>query len=155
MKKTGILLCILVASGVTSAQEVISTQGDTYTTGSAIVDFTIGEVVINTVTDGTNDITQGFHQTTWNFASIEDHNTAYEVIVFPNPTEDILNIEAPIFKDVSYILYDAQGRVVLNNTLIDKQTALDVRAFAPGNYSLVLLSKEQRPLKTFKLIKQQ
>ena len=30
------------------AQEVVSTQGDSYTNSSGSIDFTIGEVVINT-----------------------------------------------------------------------------------------------------------
>jgi hypothetical protein len=46
-----------------SSQEVVSAQGDSYSNTSGSIDFTIGEVVINTGTDGNNDITQGFHQT--------------------------------------------------------------------------------------------
>ena len=35
-------------------QEIVSAQGDFYTNASGSIDFTIGEVVINTGTDGTN-----------------------------------------------------------------------------------------------------
>jgi len=37
-----------------SAQEVLSTQGDSYMNGTGSIDFTIGEVIINTGTDGSN-----------------------------------------------------------------------------------------------------
>jgi len=66
MKKL-LLLGALALSTITYGQEVVSTQGDSYTNASGSIDFTIGEVVINTGTGGTNDLTQGFHQTNWNF----------------------------------------------------------------------------------------
>ena len=38
----------------------------------------MGEVIINTGTDGAIDLTQGFHQTNWNFVSAEDYVRGYE-----------------------------------------------------------------------------
>ena len=67
MKKNTLVLFSLLATGTVSAQEVVATQGGSYSNTSASIDFTIGEVIIATETDGTNDITQGFHQTNWNF----------------------------------------------------------------------------------------
>ena len=65
MKKNTLVLFSLFASLAVTAQEVISTQGESYSNASASIDFTIGEVIINTETAGTNVITQGFHQTNW------------------------------------------------------------------------------------------
>ena len=56
----------LLSTLAVSAQEVVATQGDTYSNAIANIDFTIGEVIIDTGTDGTNDLTQGFHQTNFN-----------------------------------------------------------------------------------------
>ena len=61
MKRHTLVLFSLLATGTVSAQEVVSSQGDSYSNGS--IDFTLGEVIIATGTDGTNDLTQGFHQT--------------------------------------------------------------------------------------------
>ena len=72
MKKL-LLLGAIALSLNSLGQEVVSTQGDSYTNASGSIDFTIGEVVINTVTDGTNDLTQGFHQTNWNFLGVDTH----------------------------------------------------------------------------------
>ena len=60
MKKHTLVLFSLLATGTVSAQEVVSTQGDSYSNGIGSIDFTLGEVVIATGTDGTNDLTQGF-----------------------------------------------------------------------------------------------
>ena len=152
--KTLLLFGVLTLSLNSLGQEVISTQGDSYTNASGGIDFTIGEVVINTVTDGTNDITQGFHQTNWNFLGVEDFAPNYEAIIFPNPTEDVLNIRTSAFENVTYTLYDAQGKLVMQDKLSAEQTPIQVSQLAPGNYSITLSNGTQE-LKTFKLIKQQ
>ncbi|MDG1735287.1 MAG: hypothetical protein P8H94_05510 [Crocinitomicaceae bacterium] len=76
----------LISTLAVSAQKVVSTQGDSYSNTSANINFTIGEVVINTGTNGTNELTQGFHQTNWDFVGMEDHSPSFEASVFPNPT---------------------------------------------------------------------
>ena len=54
MTKITLVLFSFFASLAVSAQEVVSTQGDSYSNASANIDFTIGEVIIDTGTDGTN-----------------------------------------------------------------------------------------------------
>ena len=90
MKKITLVLFSLFATLSVSAQEVVSTQGDSYSNASGSIDFTIGEVVIDTGTDGTNDLTQGFHQTNWNFVGLDDNDPSYEAIIFPNPTAECI-----------------------------------------------------------------
>ena len=149
-----LLLGLLAIINSVHSQEVVSTQGETYSSPNAIIDFTVGEVVINTVSDGTNNITQGFHQTNWNFLGLENHTPSFEAIIYPNPTEDVLNIRTSTFENVRYTLYDAQGKLVMQNILSSEQTPIQVSQLAPGSYSLTLNNDTQN-LKTFKLIKQQ
>ena len=152
MKKNALLLLTLITTLSVSAQEVVSSQGDSYSNGSGSIDFTLGEVVIATGTDGTNDLTQGFHQTNWNFLGVEDFAPNYEAIIFPNPTEDVLNIKTSMFENVTYTLYDGLGKLVMQDILSAEQTPIQVSQLAPGSYSLTL-NNETQNLKTFKLIK--
>ena len=152
MKKHTIVLFSLLATGSVSAQEVVATQGESYSNASANIDFTLGEVIIATGTDGTNDITQGFNQTNWNFVGVEDHALNYEATIFPNPTSDLLNIKTSTFENVTYSLYDAQGKLVMQDKLSAEQTPIQVSQLAPGSYSLTL-NNENQNLKTFKLVK--
>ena len=154
MKRHTLVLFSLLATGTVSAQEVVSTQGDSYSNASGSIDFTLGEVIIATETDGTNDLTQGFHQTNWNFVGVEDHSPNYEATIFPNPTSDVLNIRTSTFENVTYTLYDALGKMVKQGKLSTEQTPIQVSQLAPGRYSLTL-NNETEKLKTFKLIKQQ
>lgn len=136
------------------AQEVVSTQGDSYTNASGSIDFTIGEVVINTLSDGTNDLTQGFHQTHWNFVGLDDYVPEFTASIFPNPTEDILNIKTPYFEDARYIMYDERGRVVAEGSLDQEITGVSVKHLLPGAYELNLVTVYNGGgLKRFKLIK--
>ena len=152
MKKNTLVLFLFFASLAVSAQEVVATQGESYSNASASIDFTIGEVIINTGTDGTNDLTQGFHQTNWNFLGLEDFAPNYEAIIFPNPTQEVLNIRTSMFENVTYTLYDAQGKLVMQNILSAEQTPIQVSQLAPGSYSLTLNNATQN-LKIFKLVK--
>ncbi len=152
MKKHALVLFSLLTTLTVSAQEVIATQGDSYSNASANIDFTIGEVIINKGTDGTNDLTQGFHQTNWNFVGLEDFAPDYEAIIFPNPTEDVLNIRTSTFENVTYTLYDTQGKLVMQNILSAEQTPIQVSQLAPGAYSLCI-NDQTGQLKNFKLIK--
>ena len=140
-----------------SAQVVVSTQGDSYSNANGSIDFTVGEAIINTGTDGTNDLTQGFHQTNWNFLGVEDNAPNYEASIFPNPTSDVLNIKTSSFENVTYTLYDAQGKLVLQSILAAEVTPIQVSHLAPGAYSLQLTFEEGKKSasksKTFKLIK--
>jgi hypothetical protein len=137
-----------------SAQEIISTQGDSYANSNGSIDFTIGEVITETVSDGTYDMTQGFHQTNWNFAGIVDHKPTFQALIYPNPTSAYLNIQASDFNNVEFKLFDAQGKIVKAGRLETSETLVHVKELAPGNYSLVLF-QTQNFLKTFKLTKLQ
>lgn len=149
-----LLLGLLTIINSVYSQEVVSTQGETYSSPNAIIDFTVGEVVINTVSDGTNNITQGFHQSNWNFVGLENHTPSFEAIIFPNPTSEVLNIRASAFENVTYTLYDAQGKLIVKDKLTAEQTLIPVSQLATGSYSITLNNPTQN-LKTFKLIKTQ
>ncbi|PHR18001.1 MAG: hypothetical protein COA38_20230 [Fluviicola sp.] len=153
-KKALIAFSFIVGSTITFGQEVISSQGDSYSNGTGSIDFTIGEVVINTVSNGTNYLTQGFHQTTWNFVKLEEFDANFVVSIFPNPTQDVLTIQATAFEDVKFVLTDATGRIVMEDILTGELTPLDVASFEAGNYNLSL-EKGSSILKTIRLIKTQ
>ena len=152
MKKNTLVLFSFFASLAVTAQEVVATQGESYSNGSGSIDFTLGEVIIATGTDGTNFITQGFHQTNWTFLGLEDFAPNYEATIFPNPTSEVLNIRTSTFENVTYTLYDVQGKLVMQDILSAEQTPIQVSQLTLGSYYLTLTNETQN-LKTFKLVK--
>ena len=152
MKKNTLGFFSLLFTLSLSAQEVVSTQGSSYSNASGAIDFTIGEVIINTGTSGSASLTQGSHQTNWKFLGLTDFAPNYDVTIFPNPTSEFLTIQTNSYENVQYSLFDAQGKIVLEGNLTNSQTQLKVNQLANGNYTLSL-SKEKLLLKTMKLVK--
>ena len=62
MKILELCVCFVIAANSMFAQQVISSAGETYSNINGSIAFTIGEVVIFTGTNGTTNLTQGFHQ---------------------------------------------------------------------------------------------
>jgi hypothetical protein len=118
-----------------SAQVVISSKWETYTNSNGSIDSTIGEVVINTVTNGSNFLTQRFHQTKWNFFGVEEYDFNVLITIYPNSTSDFLNISSENNESLSYEVYDGQGKLVLKNKLVGPTTQISVSNFASGYYS--------------------
>lgn len=155
MKKKTTLVLILILYGGVYGQEVISTQGNSYQGTNASIDYTIGEPIIFTGNDGSNSLTQGFHQTKWEYASIDIHNAEFNANVYPNPVENTLTIESEEFNGKNYAIYDATGRIVSEGNLESEKTQVSASEWAPGSYSVVLFDNDQEKLKTVKLIKNQ
>ena len=138
---------------ISFGQEVISSQGDSYTDASGSIHFTLGEVIIETVGNVDNDLTQGFHQTNWSFVGIDDLDPSFEVKVYPNPTEDYLIITSFDYANKIYELYDANGKIISEGHLLEEITKIDTRALLPASYSIKIKNTDHTDLKTIKLIK--
>lgn len=152
MNKSILILLFVGSFTFVDAQEVIATQGDSYTAAPGTLDFTIGEVVINTASNATTDLTQGFHQTNWKFSGLEDFAPEFVITVFPNPTSDYLHIQTTDYQNLHVELFDEAGKLVAQENLLTETTSIRVVDLATGNYSLVV-SNHSGKLKLFKLIK--
>lgn len=135
------------------AQNVISTQGDSYITPSLSVDFTIGEPVINTISDGITTLTQGFQQTNWSFLGLEDWASETTIFVFPNPMTETLVVKSEEYEGMYFQLIDESGRLIVTNNLISNETVIPVANLSSGTYHLKVINKDQKEIKNFHLIK--
>jgi hypothetical protein len=133
MKKLFFVLGFLFTIINLSAHDAVSRQDETYSNSTGSIDFTVGEVIINTVK---NDLTQGFHQRNWNFLGVENFATDYVASIFPNPTADVLNIKINTFENVTYMLCEAQVKRVMKHILSVELTPIELSQFALRSYSL-------------------
>ncbi|WP_452599660.1 hemagglutinin protein [Pontimicrobium sp. MEBiC01747] len=62
--RLGILLLAFQMNAQSIERQVIGSAGTTLTNGTVSLDFTVGELAVSTITDGTTTLTQGFHQGT-------------------------------------------------------------------------------------------
>jgi len=78
-----------------------------------------------------------------------DDISALGIVVYPNPTNDVLNIETRL--DVKVDLYDMMGRTVLSETG-SNTIRLSLISLSQGTYNMVITHKENRYSK--RIIKQ-
>ena len=69
------------------------------------------------------------------------------IVVYPNPTKDVLNIDTRL--DVDVEVYDMVGKQVINET---NSKRIDFRGMPNGIYNVVLIHEELRITK--RVIKQ-
>ncbi|NQX97491.1 MAG: T9SS type A sorting domain-containing protein [Flavobacteriales bacterium] len=154
-----ILLIILftisiISVGQTIEREVISSNGNFYSNSAGQLSTTLGEIIISTVSSSINTLTQGFHQTQITVTNIKDHQTDFEMNVYPNPTSNFITIKVKELKEkTSFSIYTVEGKMILSNSLTLLETKLNVVTFAKGNYFLKI-TQDKKIIKTYKIIKQ-
>ena len=61
-------------------------------------------------------------------------NDPLEVSVYPNPTKGVLKIKMNNIKNAELTIYDVSGKVVLNKTIIQNMSVLDISFLKEGSY---------------------
>ena len=155
--KGNLLFLFVMFIGVSStAQQVVASSGNSFSTVSYSVDWTLGEPVIETFTGSNNMLTQGFHQTKLVVTSLQDLTfPGLEVKVFPNPTENFLRIEVlqqgnDVFR---YELSEITGRKIWLKELKTQSDQIDMSSYASGIYLLHLFNSRDEHIKICKIIK--
>ena len=132
-----ILLCLpILGFGQVTSPSVVSSSGDSYSNGSVIMDYTLGEIVVETHTNSTTILTQGFHQ-----GVLEVHtgvvNIDIKTKVYPNPTRNFLIVELEENVNADILVYDINGKLVIKDRLNnEQQKQLDFSFLKQGNYLL-------------------
>lgn len=85
--------------------------------------------------------------------STSDSRAVPNINIYPNPAQDILNINLPknSFSDYSFFIYDIQGRLIKHNKLENNNTKIDIGDIRTGIY-LLQISTRSEVLKMEKLI---
>jgi hypothetical protein len=157
--KSKVYLFIFIISfawGSLQAQQVISSGGASAVGTGVQLSWTIGEPVIATFTGTSAILTQGFHQSKLTVTAIDPTLfPGLEVSVYPNPvsTSLRLHISGDRLQNLTYILYNIEGKAVLNKEIVSSPELIQMELFSSGTYLLKVL-RDNAPLKTFKVIKE-
>jgi len=115
---------------------VVSSSGDSYSNGGVIMDYTLGEIVIETFSNSTTILTQGFHQGNLK-VSTSVENIDIMTKVYPNPTTNFLIVELEKNVNAELLVYDINGKIVIKDKLNEeRQKQLDFSFLTQGNYLL-------------------
>lgn len=86
-------------------------------------------------------------------AAIPNAPANAEVAIYPNPSADMVWLDAPsTYNTVS--LYNSLGQCVLTQPLTTKHTSINLTHFASGVYSLTLSSTDKSLISHYKIVRQ-
>ena len=95
-----------------SAQELLGSAG-----ASGSSNFSLGEFSINTLSDSSNYLTQGFQQTKLSAVSIESTDLVSDLILFPNPTNEYVKLQWGVnIESCTLIISDMFGRIIRSSS---------------------------------------
>ena len=158
MKKIPLLLIMVIATFYASSQgivqQVYASSGSYFSNGTYSLSSTIGEPITATFNSTTYYLTQGFQQPNYLVTMVEDFDKNANIIVYPNPTDDFINIDLGTtnLDKYRFQLYDVTGRLMMTGNIIDKITKLDIGSYASDIY-FIRLSLDNKIIKNFKVQK--
>lgn len=138
-----VFLQLILLTGLTdytNAQEinpcVVSSGGETFTASGISLDFVIGEIVTESYTAQSVNLTQGFLQGMEGGLAINEHSINIDDIkIYPNPSSDIFNIMCKgLDKPISAEIVNIQGCVVQSVHFTGNPTAVSLEQLKPGLY---------------------
>lgn len=157
MKPILVLFVLFFAAIATDAQQVVASLGNTSSAAGYIVDWTLGESVIETISGSNHILTQGMHQTKLLVTAISEMELhGLEVKVFPNPTGRFLKLEIIQTGNEQFFFYeisDITGRKSVHKEMQANTEEIDMDSFVSGIYLLNVVSQNHKNVKVFKIIK--
>ena len=142
----------------TLQNDVIANAGENYYFGDKAISWTLGESIIESFHTDDIFISQGFHQPF--IILLEIPVNAFPPLhlsVFPNPAEDLLQIEIPdpeINEHYLLTLYDINGKSLLSREIyLTDRIELDIRPYAAGMILLNIERESDGSKYYFKVIK--
>lgn len=136
--------------------KVLSSAGRTFQGTSAQIDWTLGEIAITTLQTHDQQITQGFHQPHYTLTN-ELPKKVGQIKVFPNPTQDVLQVEMLFIQDrhVHIQLYDISGRLLWTREVSGQSILQEVNlsTYPSGNYLLCFSIDQNEFSQNFKIQK--
>ncbi len=157
------MLLALFGMGITSfaiAQmaypSVLASDGGSATAGTISLDWTLGEIAVETVYSADHMYTEGFQQP---MIEVEELPVAYSfgLSVSPNPVTSILTLELNDYDEGNLDLYmtDLSGKKVLTQKIIrgSFDARIDVGQLASAIYILNVYSEREALIGSFKISK--
>lgn len=136
-------------------QNTDASGGKGYGTGGSS-SYSVGQIDYTVATGSGGKITQGLQQPyeILILSGIEETDIILSLSAYPNPTSDfvILNIKNLNIQNMSYIVFDGNGKLIEKQKINSSQTLIDMANLANAVYFLKVLNKGIE-LKTFKIIK--
>lgn len=154
-QKVNIFVLFFLTVFTTHGQELVSSSGGFYSNSNGSLAWSVGEAIIATISDGSDTLTQGFHQSRYTFTIMnESDEDGVSVKVFPNPSTDefAIDIVCHHFEGLRFTMSDQHGKLIIEGTIHAKTTIVDMRDLSAQIYFLSVF-KNNCCVKTIQIVK--
>jgi len=157
-KKTKLLLLFLAGMGISGlqAQDAATASGGDASGAGGSAAYSVGQVAYTSIETASGSVNQGVQQPYKVSAIGINTNPDIDLLmsVYPNPTVALINlsIQNMDLSNLSYQLYDVQGKLLVNQKVTNALTSVIMEEYAAGSYFLKVTEKNAE-LKSFKIIK--
>lgn len=138
------------------SQESTLTSGGNATGTNGNVSYSVGQVVYTTNTGTNGSLAQGLQQPfeIQTVLGTDNFNINLQLAVHPNPTTNWLQLEIKNidFSELSYQLFDLNGRLILNEKITSETSSIQMEQLPEAIFLLKVLDNNKE-VKTFKIIK--
>lgn len=153
-----ILSCLLVPS-LFAQSAIVPVGGDAQGNGGS-VSYTVGQLAVESAanSNGSISVVEGVQQPYEIMTvGVDDYpQIALNAIVYPNPTENIAQLQLNGFEiptdGLRATLYNSNGKQLQNVTVTEDLTTFQIGQYATGTYYLEVRDGK-RTLKTFKIVR--
>jgi hypothetical protein len=148
-----ILLITTFSYSQTISKQVVSAAGKTQSNSNLEITWTLGEPIVGLMTNGGNQLGNGYHPSlNLQALSMEENNLDVQIKVYPNPTTQLLYVSHPELNSFGVQIVDLNGKQIYFGT-ISKDQPLDVSNYSQGIYMVTIENKENNKRNTYKIIK--
>lgn len=137
------------------SQQVLTSTGFHAQNEQGMLSWTLGEPFVNTLISDESILTQGFHQGKLIVTSVvEKEILSFEIIAYPNPAKDILNLrfDPETSASLRYAVYSMQGQFLSEGRLGSSTAEISFLNQKPGLY-LVKILMDETEVRIFKVLR--
>ena len=139
-------------------------QNNTITTGAdaantnGSISYSIGQIDYVSSGNASTFINQGLQQPfeIVTLSGNEILNITISAQVYPNPTVNnlIISLQNYNYENLTYKLFDIRGREIINGTISNSETIVNMQPYASDTY-ILKLSNKNKEIKSFKILKKE
>lgn len=159
MKQILLVFALFASVGTTVfAQSAIIPVGGDSQSSTGSVSYTVGQVAVQTSSNGTVSVVEGVQQPyEIQTVGVDDYpQITVNAVVYPNPTENQIQLHLNgldmLTDGLRANLYDGNGKLLQTASVIEEITSFYIGQYATGTY-LLELRNGRRVLKTFKIVR--
>lgn len=137
------------------SQQLIGSAGNTYKNTSYQLDWSIGEILSESYSVTSQNLTQGFQQGNYTITAVEQlKELDFEIRAYPNPATDfiILNVESSKLENLDYSILNMQGYTLQMDKITGDKQHINFSNYDSGTYFIIIKQNNQF-FKSFKIIK--